>query len=1602
MSDFDDTYEDEGVVGAPPAPSFAGVPSDVQVPQGVDLNALDLYATLAAKANDDNILDPTFKKASYAKQKEIREKQFELLSPLLKGQDIHIRAAFSDAFLDKDPVMLDDAAPEVAQAEDRLARMRVGDPTAKQDFETNVITARMVKQSFVANVIEGAYDTLAELWDPGKNESSYIAGAEQDKIQSYVIRHGVQEGLLTPKDVSKLQGRADFAGGAFAFTETALAQVLLVGNIAKGGLFTKGAMNTVANRAAAMAPGLGRQVVAAVGEQAVQAGINAGLSALDTGVKMLVQQNDTDASLEGFMRRFGSDLATDWTTWAAIGAVGGTFKTLKYLLKGMKGSLTGDMFEAASRAADNIGSRLAAGEEIPPEVMKQFSKEAQENLAFRQKLARNAKASLAGADPTDEQLSLALCAGYASDVDATTGKVRLYEMDKLNPEDCIGEFRTPLEASDWAAKHPTLKTANAPIDQAGKLAAETEASGKVKYEDQFRVPEDAFDTYHMGQFLKAGEDGEYDPNQLKFVGQQLGGAYGGRKDWKVQDFDINIDVPGTEGVRMRLGADLALDQDLRIKDSTYRSDALQGAVDAKLAEFKAAIDSGVIPRFKVETPSQERMYLKMLKTYLPENEEARGALGDAIERVFITAQDTNPLAHANPSSVEHLFSMGHGDVPVSLKSDMATGIKRFELWVKQADNTWRKEAMFGDLAQARNAAVEGLVNGGRVSLDAINAGLASATGVQIKRGKDGMFSIVKHAKVGTSTEVIDKGKSLSEIFQKYPGLMTKLKLPSECGPSLRVIDPASRILSYEGNAVKGNAHAIFQDLSQYVDPFDKSTLKYKTVSISTVDGHLSRVTTDAQLDPISRTFKYIPFEGAVPEEFPTARALVDHLESGARDLDEMRLNAKIRGYSLYNDMKGNWVLSDGETRERFSTLQALRDKFTSEPMPDAPELISDFDDETLKRLDGDIARTRVSAETPRGERISSSPSKFVRLRDKMTNWLTSTPLMNYFAPARSYIETECDRLGDTTALKIFDDMTGAFRVKNKFVHSAVPEVYSLWKGTKPSERVLMKPMLLMSEAERVAYAAENGIKYTSRMADTLNSTLKYMDTLTAYANLGPTQEILRYGNTVNEAVENLRRLGKPIPNDLEELMQASNLGPIPSFLHQYKNQLSVRSFLEDVNEDDPAMMLLHMTNRAASLMYMKPLQEGFGQKYLSLLKAYSEGGPKAPSESLLKYMRDTFEEMCGEKTTAGAALNESTRKATRGLAAKLAKQPFFKDLGIDDYVKIDDLIGKLGGEFTFASQAGRIWAIPRNLMQNMNLAAVTGNTRAFKAFQYVLDNPAYMDKLQARQAIEETMYDLGGETLSSVQRAKKILMAPLEVTDNITRATAIRSAEMVIEDARPRYLKGITNAEQYIREVNGDLLEEGDKLKFLELSKLNTDAAADFLGMRYQSWTMYDYAKYAQGTASRGTLGRLWGKLGVYPLWTLDLYRRVLSKGSMVDRISRMTRMATTSMAVYWAFKEAGIPYDGFLWTNAFGFSGGPFFQNSIDVLQMWGDSPEAKMARSRLKSNLSRELWAPAAWGNYYKRAISSAEQNNATEFFKAIMAMPTDPETQAMLLGK
>lgn len=1522
---------------------------------------------------------PGFAAASLEQQNQMRTdyaSQYVFSQPEFSSLASEEQLGLTRMLTDRAPILAHPEDLQVKQVQDRIAAAQSGDPNAIAGLVADEVADRSTKNEVFQKLFFAGTDALAALLDPNRHDWDYDLGAEGPKLSAMRTRAIAALPGATPEAMAWLDSGSAVLGTVNSLVEDIGAYMLAVGPLAQGSKLGAEAISLTEKWGQAMKPGMLQRLVSGLGDATVTGLAGAAYSGLKTMALSGLEGEWDKQSIGQVAERFGTDLATNYAMWIGFSAVGTSVKVISSLLKSPQMAKGGQM---AARDVDSmvralIKTLLSSGQ-LDEATMAQLPADLQ--AAYRRSSVILKAAQASGKLQTPEDVARVIATGSGFSLEGQAGK---YIVKSLEDDVPRGEFTTLDNAVQYV--HANANVPSPP--PAGGIAAE---NAKVEFKDKVIAPK-VDDPKTLAKLFEDQTDHRVDSRE--YVAKNLFEASG-------------VDSAGLRFIRM--------DNDKFFEALGGSAEyGVKGEVAAQAETFRAAYAAAVkdglvyIPKDIFLGAGQEALFLDGLRQGIL----ARGGsatLGEALAAELRpgTRGALTGMSRASKTALSAIVKIRWGPearlVPKRLPGEAGVsyvvtipapkGTRSTELFGQEG----RQVVMSEPGEQSfRMALLQELQKSNALSKEQVAWAVSQSSGLSLTevvhkaRGAAAKGATVSTWDLKTpGGRTVASFKDLSEVLQQESLFGRMLKMPEEFGPRAYVSDTAKNELTFEGPLVEGSPADLFELRAQYDKPFTGiAGQENKVLKAGLPEG------SEAKYLPGSRSFVYRAYEGAAPREFGTFKELQSYAKLQQASLDGLRYDARIRGYELIVGREGSATLFDGITAKRFSTRKALKAYYAKNPVADdMPEIMPGvLDDSAKAKLDAEMSKVRLGLGT-----LGPGRKGFRAAVERGYQRIMNPELIvQTLGTTESALSIHAQKTGNRSFLDMYHNVINARRLTNTESRKYVPYVDEVWGSSSVTHRDMLGTLLSVDRSKwkdcaRNLYEIELGADDLVR----LDKTQSFLNIFAKGNGLDGIDAIYARKAELQAALQKALNEGKDLAPDATTFIKEALGGPVPRSLSLFADGLSRTDLMNFFDETDPAMAMMAIIDKVHRQRFFGPLQEKLAQTVLDARELIRKG---ELTEGALAFFQNSLDEAQGIKTTLGLNIAERSRKVSHALANLADKSTFLRNLGLGAEIRTDDIVGKLGMLFTNNSQAFRAWAIPRNLTQVYLLGAVTGNGKMWKAFQYVLDNPKYMDGLYSRGAMQESILSMGDEAMTPLKRIQKIGLAPLEVSDGITRATAIRAAEESVDKALPRLKSGLTDANQFLREVNADFLPDASRLKFMELLRTNETAAKDFLGQQFQSATMGDYSRGALGYATRGVIGRLFGKLGTYPLFTIDLYRRILTSGTATDRLARAARLVATSYAIYHAFQSAGASYDGFLWSDPFSFSGGPYWSILTNATNSFGDRPENKMARASLSRQLVTSIVPGAMLAPYLGRAAKALDEGDPLAFLRAVGTVPMSQE--------
>lgn len=1515
---------------------------------------------------------PDYAQASLDDQAQMRQAymdQYAYSQPEFAALQPEEQLGLTKLLTDRPPVMAHPEDLQVQAVRDKIALAQAGDSGAIAGLVTDEVDARTMKNGSLGHLYLEGIDALRSL--DGHRDFDYEFGPESVKLSAMRTKAIASLPGATPEQMAWLDQGSAVLGAVTALAEDVGLWMTAISPLVQGSKLGLEAASVTEKWASAMKPGFLKRLVSGLGDASVQGLAGAAYSGLRTIGTISADGGWDKAPVDRIAAQFGSDLAFNYVTWLGFTAVGTSLKVVGALFKSpqMAKGARGAERDVGAMTAD-LTKTLLTSATLDEPTMALLPKDLQAAYRRSSVILRSAQASAKLQTPEDVARVLAMGAGFSLE-----GKPGNYIVKSLEDDITRGTFSTLGNAVQY-----THANANIPSPPpAGGVAAE---NVRTEFRDTVVAPK-VDDPPTLAKLFE--DQTEHMGDSREYVAKNLFEGSG------VASKELRFVRISNDKFFEALGgsAEYGVKGEVAAKAETFR------------VAYAAAVQDGIvyIPKDAFKAAGQEALFLDGLR----QGVLARGGserLGAEVAAALRpgTRGSLTGMSRASKTAMSSIAKTRWGPEARVVLDEAGN----YSVTIPAAKGA-TPEALFGQSGRQvvlsepgeqsfRMALLQELQTSGALSKDQVAWAVSQSTGLNLAEVVHKAPGAKQPGMTVSTWELRTPGgrtvasfKDLTEVLQQESLFGRMLRMPEEFGPKAYVSNPAKNELTFEGPLAEGSPTDLFELRAQFSKPFTGIVAQENKVPLAGLPENA-----EVRYLKGSRSFVYKAYEGAAPREFPTFEALQRYAKLQIHSLDGLKYDARIRGSELIVGRDGSLTLYDGDKALRFSTRKSLKAHYAKIPVAEEmPEVLPGILDDSAKaKLDTEMSKLRSGLGT-----LGPGRRGFFAWTERAYQKIMNPELvMRTIGTTESSLSLHAQKTGNRSFIDMYHNAKTANRLANTENRKYVSFVDEIWRGTSVSHREMLSTLLSVNRAQwkdvaKNLYNVELGAEDIVR----LDKTTGFVNTFLRANGYDGLDNIYSRKSELQAALQKALNEGKDLAPDATTFIKETLGADTPRSLSLFADGLTRTDLMNFFDETDPAMAMMSIIDKVHRQRFFGPYQNKLAQTVLDAHELVRKG---EISTADLAFFQNSLDEAQGIKTSLGLDMAERSRKVSYALAHVVEKSTILKNLGLGAEIRTNDILGKLGSIFTNNSQAFRAWAIPRNLTQVYLLSAVTGNGKMWKALQYVLDNPKYMEGLYARGAMQESIMSMGDEALTPLKRLQKIGLAPLEVSDGITRAVAIRSAEESVDKALPRLKSGLSNPEQFLREVNADCLPDVSRIKFLELLRTNEAAAKDFLGQQFQAATMGDYSRGALGYAARGVIGRLFGKLGTYPLYTLDLYRRILTSGTPADRLARAARLVATSYAIFYAFQAAGATYDGFLWSDPFSFSGGPYWSILTNATNAFGDRPENLLARRSLSRQLVSSTIPGAMLAPYFGRAAKSLEEGDALGFLRAVGTVPMSQE--------
>jgi hypothetical protein len=146
--------------------------------------------------------------------------------------------------------------------------------------------------------------------------------------------------------------------------------------------------------------------------------------------------------------------------------------------------------------------------------------------------------------------------------------------------------------------------------------------------------------------------------------------------------------------------------------------------------------------------------------------------------------------------------------------------------------------------------------------------------------------------------------------------------------------------------------------------------------------------------------------------------------------------------------------------------------------------------------------------------------------------------------------------------------------------------------------------------------------------------------------------------------------------------------------------------------------------------------------------------------------------------------------------------------------------------------------------------------------------------------------------------------------------------------------------------------------------------AKDLFATNFVRETLFPFRSGLTPTMFRGTVGKLFGMMGHYPIYYVENIKRAIKYGSTASKLAFAATFLGNSAILYSALQSVGIDGSTYLPWNPVQFTGGPYYQMLNQGLMAFGRGYQGRQARAELFGLGSQDghiTWDPGK-GNLFK----------------------------------
>lgn len=771
---------------------------------------------------------------------------------------------------------------------------------------------------------------------------------------------------------------------------------------------------------------------------------------------------------------------------------------------------------------------------------------------------------------------------------------------------------------------------------------------------------------------------------------------------------------------------------------------------------------------------------------------------------------------------------------------------------------------------------------------------------------------------------------LETLFKEHPDLDPGM--PSTFAPKTWIVDPKAKTLTIENTIVTGEGSKLIELSGKFTSPINPKVIDIKGKEKLLADA--SRISYLVRNDELG-----------VWAEYDTIQKARNGLKSAVGETEKRQLAFAMRDMKVRYAPDGTIiaVAADGSGKRFTTALEAEKwlketplPNWINELLPVDPQLAN----EAAKQV-GNVSDQLYKLIPDHKIFTVSKPSKMVRGTSR------------YLLPTEMALSIAKRNHNQPDLLNYFREMGAGLRIVQGFDNKSDAIIQSIFKKTSYDQRV-MYHVLVGNDPSKWDEIALKSFKHTLTEADkaTMQKMTEFYESAFSAVGVPDWKRVSHYAARVRDYAEANQ-------DDILDAMTASeylqkSLGHMPQGFAFFGEHSRASDVLKLAMIEDGEQAMRAYAYSLNKHNYLDPLIKKLRTGLQTL-----DG--KFPKEEL-DFFRGALNELQAESVSPNyAQFREGSKKVVVAIQQMMQKVPGLRDSNMANAAMVGDVIDLFNSQMTVATQS-KPWAVFRNMFQINLLGAALGNNGVmWRAFKEVIDES---DDATVKM-ITKTGAIRGGGFVGSNPNSRlgvwRKLMKWNENMDIMTRASAFKATGHLLDEAWPLFKNGTLDSTKFLKRSGLSVLDSSQRGVVLEaLNRGDMAFAKDYYGDALNRLVFFDYSKMNRAFFQRGVMGKIFGKFGTYPSGTLALYQRLLSNGTLGERIGRMGRIVLNATMIYEGMKMMGVDYRGFKWTDPFSFQGGPLWHLLADGSQFIGDDSQAKQARASVVRNLPR-LMSPS-----------------------------------------